>query len=136
MNQFGSPDTGKLILRFTCAVLLIFHGSYKLFGEIESTIGMVEKAGLPGFLAYGTIIGEFIAPIFIIIGYGTRLAALVIAFNMLCSILIAHRDIMFKVNDYWGWMIELNVFFMMAALAIFFLGAGKFSLSRGNGKWD
>jgi putative oxidoreductase len=135
MNHSNSADTGKLILRFTCAGLLLFHGSYKLFGEIESTMGMVEKAGLPAFLAYATLVGEFIAPIFIIVGYWTRLAALVVAFNMLCSILIAHRDIIFKVNDYWGWMIELNVFFMMAALAIFFLGAGKFSVSRGKGKW-
>jgi putative oxidoreductase len=136
MTQASSADTGKLILRITCAGLLLFHGSYKLFGEIESTASMVEKAGLPGILAYGTIVGEFVAPIFIIVGYKTRLAALVVAFNMLCSILIAHRDIMFKVNDYWGWMIELNVFFMMAAISIFFLGAGKWSLSRGTGKWD
>jgi putative oxidoreductase len=132
----SATDTGKLILRLTCAGLLLFHGSYKIFKEMDSTISMVEKAGLPGVLAYGTIIGEFIAPILIIIGFKTRIAALIVAFNMLGSILIAHRDIMFKVNDYWGWMIELNVFFMMSAIAIFFLGAGKYSVSRGEGRWD
>ena len=97
---------------------------------------MVEKAGLPGFLAYGTIVGEFVAPILVIIGFKTRIAALILSFNMFMSIVIAHRDIAFKVNDFWGWMIELNVFFLVAGLSIFFLGAGKFSVSRGVGRWD
>ena len=134
MNR--SEDYGKLILRLTCAGILLFHGCYKVFGEMDSTIGMVENAGLPGFLAYGTIVGEFIAPLFLIAGYKTRIAALIVAFDMLGAIMIAHRDLIFKVNDYWGWMIELNVFIMMSGLAIYFLGAGKLSISRGSGKWD
>ena len=129
-------DIGKLLIRIACGGLLLFHGSYKVFHEMESTVGMVEKAGLPGFLAYGSIVGEFIAPIFLILGFYSRIAALIIAFNMLMSILVAHRDIAFKVNDYWGWMIELNVFFLVAALAVFFLGAGRLSISKGKGRWD
>jgi putative oxidoreductase len=50
--------------------------------------------------------------------------------------LIAHRDIAFLRNDFGGWMIELNIFFLFSALAIFFLGAGRWSVSRGKGKWD
>jgi putative oxidoreductase len=136
MTSARSQDFGKLILRATCSGLLMFHGSYKIFKEMDSTISMVRDAGLPGFFAYGTIVGEFIAPLLIIVGFKTRIAALIVAFSMLSSILIAHRDIALKVNDYWGWMIELNVFFMMGALAIFFLGAGRYSVSRGKGVWD
>ena len=96
----------------------------------------MRNAGLPEFIAYGNLIGEVIAPVFMIIGYKTRIAALVVAFNMLMSVLIAHRDIMFARNDFGGWMIELNVFYFMTALAVFFAGSGVYSVSRGAGKWD
>jgi putative oxidoreductase len=97
---------------------------------------MVRNAGLPEYFAYGNLIGEVVAPIFMIIGYKARIAALVVAFNMLMSVLIAHQDIAFARNDFGGWMIELNVFYFMTALAVFFAGAGKYSLSKGRGKFE
>jgi len=72
----------------------------------------------------------------LIAGFKTRIAALIIASNMLMSVLIAHRDIMFSRNDFGGWMIELNVFYFMIALAVFFTGAGRYSVSLGKGRWD
>lgn len=136
MHSAGFEDIGKLLLRLTCGGLLLPHGAFKIFVEIGSIKQMVSSAGLPPALAYGTIVGEVIAPILVILGWKTRIAALVIAFNMLMSVLIAHRDIIFRVNDYWGWMIELNVSFMMTALVIFFIGSGRYSISRGRGRWD
>ncbi len=136
MVSKSSEDIGKLLLRLTCGGLVLPHGAFKIFVEIESIKDMVATAGLPPFLAYGTIIGEVVAPLFLIAGWKSRIAALIIAFNMLASILIAHRDIMFSVNNFWGWMIELNMFIMMTGVAAFFLGAGKYSLSRGKGRWD
>jgi putative oxidoreductase len=132
----NNNDLGKLLLRITCGGLLLFHGSHKVFNEIEHVKVIVKNNGLPEFFAYGNILGEFIAPLFLIAGYKTRLAAIVIAINMFLSVLLAHPDIAFSRNDYGGWMIELNVFYMMAAVAIVFLGAGKYSLSRGVGKLD
>jgi putative oxidoreductase len=133
---YRNSDIGKLILRITCGGLLLLHGSNSAIHGIEHIRRMVRNAGLPEFIAYGNLVGEVVAPLFLIAGYKTRIAALVIAFNMLMSVLIAHRDIMFSRNDFGGWMIELNVFYFMTAMAVFFLGAGKFSLSRGMGKWD
>lgn len=97
---------------------------------------MVRNAGLPEFISYGNYVGEFIAPIFMIVGFKSRIAAMIVAFNMLMTILIAHRDIAFARNDFGGWMIELNVVYMMTALAVFFAGSGQYSLSGGKGKWD
>ena len=79
---------------------------------------IVKNAGLPEFIAYGNIIGEFVAPLFILVGFKTRMAAAVVAFNMLLSILIAHPDIMFSINDYGGWMIETNMLYMMTAVVL------------------
>jgi putative oxidoreductase len=134
MNR--NEDLAKLLLRITCAGLLLFHGSFKIYGDFQHIKDMVHAAGLPEFIAYGNFIGELIAPLFVIIGYKTRIAALIIAINMLVSILMAHTDIVFKINDYGAWMIELNVFYMMTAIALFFLGSGKYSLSKGIGKWE
>lgn len=136
MAKFQNDDLGKLIVRVTCAGLLIMHGSNSLLHGIQHIKDMVRNAGLPEFISYGNLVGEFVAPLFMIIGYKTRIAALIVAFNMLLSILIAHTDIMFSRNNFGGWMIELNIFYMMTAMAVFFLGAGRFSLSKGIGKWD
>jgi putative oxidoreductase len=55
---------------------------------------------------------------------------------MLLSVLLAHPDIIFSINDYGGWMIETNMLYMMTAVVLFFSGAGKYSVSKGIGKWD
>ena len=131
-----NQDLAKLLLRITCGGILLFHGVHKVFVEVDHVKVMLKNVGLPEALAYGSIIGEFVAPIFVLLGFKTRLAALVIAFNMLMSILIGHRDIMFSINDYGGWMIETNMLYLMTAVIIFFSGAGKYSVSKGVGKWD
>ena len=131
-----NQDIAKLLLRLTCGGILLFHGIHKVFVEVDHVKVIVKNAGLPEFIAYGNIIGEFVAPIFILAGFKTRMAAAVVAFNMLLSILIAHPDIMFSVNDYGGWMIETNMLYMMTAVVLFFSGAGKYSVSKGVGKWD
>lgn len=133
---FHHPDVAKLILRITCGGLLLLHGSHSAIYGIQHIKDMVNRVGLPEFIAYGNLIGEVVAPLFMIAGYKTRIAALIVALNMLMSVLIAHRDIMFMRNDFGGWMIELNVFYLMTALAVFFAGAGKYSLSHGKGRWD
>lgn len=136
MSYLRNEDIGKLLLRLSCGGLLILHGYHKAFVDIEPIKEMVSSQGLPDGFAYGTIIGEFVAPMFVIAGFKSRIAAAIVAFNMLMSVVIAHRDIAFKLNDFGGWMIELNMLYMLSAIAIVFLGSGKYSLSRGVGKWD
>ena len=133
---FFDRDIACLIVRLACGGLLLLHGSNSAIHGIQHVKDMVRNAGLPEFIAYGNLVGEVVAPIFLIAGYKARIAALVIAFNMLMSVLIAHRDIVFARNDFGGWMIELNVFYFMTALAVFFAGSGKYSLSGGIGRWD
>jgi putative oxidoreductase len=132
----NNQDLAKLLLRITCGGILLFHGVHKVFVEVDHVKVMVKNAGLPESFAYGNIIGEFVAPIFVLLGFKTRLAALVIAFNMLMSVLIGHRDIIFSINDFGCWMIETNMLYMMTAVVLIFLGAGKYSVSKGVGKWD
>jgi putative oxidoreductase len=132
----NNSDLGKLILRITCGGILLFHGFHKVFVEVDHVKNIVRDAGLPEFISYGNVLWEFVAPIFILIGFKTRLAAIVVAINMALSVLIAHPDIIFSVNEYGGWMIETNMLYLLTAVALIFLGSGKYSLSKGIGKWD
>jgi putative oxidoreductase len=136
MQFLQNSDLGKLILRIACGGIMLFHGVHKVRYGIQGVIDMTVSAGLPAFIAYGNYIGEFIAPILVLIGFQTRIAAVIIAVNMLLSILIGHSDIMFKVNDYGGWMIETNMLYLLSALALAFTGAGRYSVSKGKSPWD
>jgi len=129
-------DTGKLILRLAAGGLLLFHGVSKMQHGVDWMTPMLAGAGLPGFIRYGVYVGEVVAPILIIAGIFSRPAGLVMAFNLVMAVLLAHRDAIFTLNQGGGWAIELEMFYALAGVAIYCLGAGRYSVSRGRGKWD
>jgi putative oxidoreductase len=130
-----SDDKAKLILRFTISFLMLFHGMAKLTHGVEWIKHPLAGVGMPLFFAYGVFFGEVLAPIFMIIGFRTRFAALLMAFNMLMAIILVWGNKIFAVNASGGWAIELEVLFMFAALVVFYSGGGKYALSKNN-KWD
>src|SRR5207302_1307071 len=75
----GWDDAGKLILRVTVAVLMVMHGISKLQNGIGWMAGMLQSHHIPAFVGYGVYVAEVVAPILLILGLLTRLAALVIA---------------------------------------------------------
>ena len=129
-------DSGKLVLRLTIGVLLLLHGIAKLKGGIGWMAGPLGAFGLPAFLGYGAYIGEVVAPLMLIAGKWTRLAGLVVAINMLGAIILVQRDKVAALNQGGGWAIELEMLFLLGGIALFLLGAGRYSVSRGIGRWD
>ena len=132
----GWDDWGRLLLRLAVGGLLIFHGIAKLKNGIGWMAGPLSGLGLPAFVGYGVYVGEVIAPIFLILGKWARIAGLVVAFNMVAAIVIALRDKMFTLNMGGGWAIELELMFLLGGVTVFLLGSGKYSLSKGIGRWD
>lgn len=131
MLQFLHNDAlGKLILRLSVAILFLFHGVGKLFnpGAINWIGEMIAGYGLPGFLAYGVLIGEVIAPLMAIVGWQTRLAGLLMAGNMVVAFLLVHTGEVFMLTKNGGWQLELQGMFLFAALAVMFLGSGRLAL--------
>ena len=126
---------GLLLLRLTIGILILFHGIANMNSNYTFIKELVEGINLPNFIAYGVFIGEIIAPILIIIGYKTRLSSLIIAFNFLIAILLAHSSDIFTLNQYGGWGIELQALYLFGSLALFFTGAGKYAVSK-NSKWN
>jgi len=123
------PDFGKLLLRLTFGILMLFHGVAKVNHGVDWIYNLLEAKGLPGFIAYGAFVGEIIAPIFIIIGYFTRPAAMVYAFNILVATLLVGIGKFFTLTPVGAWGLEIEAIYILAGFCIMFLGAGKYSLS-------
>ncbi|MFC5510780.1 DoxX family protein [Massilia jejuensis] len=132
----SQADLGRLVLRVALALLLLFHGVSKLIGGIDFITGMLEKMGLPGALGYLVYIGEVIAPLLILVGVWTRLAALIVAGNMVVAVLLVHAKEFFTMSQTGGWALELQGMYFFAAIAVALLGAGRYSIGGRGGKWN
>lgn len=130
-----NTDLGLLILRLAVGILMLLHGIAKLQHGIGGIEALTEAAGLPSFVAYGVYVGEVIVPIFIILGFATRAAALVFAFNCFTAAMLAHAGDIFTLNATGGWSVELLGLFFFGALALVFTGGGKYALSSKH-IWD
>lgn len=122
-------DFGRLLLRLTVGGLMLFHGLHKLIGGIDGIAGMLVAKGLPGFIAYGVLIGEVVCPALIILGILVRPAALVLAFTMVVAWLMVGINNTAMLDKTGAWAIESLVYFFVAALALAFLGAGRYSVA-------
>jgi putative oxidoreductase len=123
-------DIGKLLLRLTLGILMLLHGIAKLRHGVSGIEGMVASHGLPGFLAYGVFIGEVIAPLMVIAGWHARTGGLIIAFNMVVAIALAHSSQLFDIGKTGGWELELQGFYLLSAVVVSLIGPGRFSLNR------
>lgn len=132
----GMDDVGKLILRVVLALLILFHGVSKVIGGIGPITGLVTKVGLPPSLGYLVFVGEVIAPLLMLFGVWTRLAALVVAINMTVAITLVHVPQIFTLNKTGGWALELQGMYLATALAIALLGAGRYSIGGTAGRWN
>lgn len=120
-------NLGLLIIRVIIAFPMFIYGISKCVNGVEFIEQMLADKGLPSILAYGVYIGELIAPLLIIIGFKTRLASAVFAFNCLTAILLANTSAIFALNQYGGWQLELLAIYMFVSLGLVFTGPGKFA---------
>lgn len=129
-------DLGRLLLRLAVGGLMLFHGVAKLQHGVGGVATMLARKGLPGFIAYGALVGEVVAPLLVIAGLFTRPAAAVIAFNMLVATWLVHLGDAGRLATTGGWRLELQALYLLGAVAIALLGAGRLSARRGRGRWD
>lgn len=126
-----NADIALLVLRVGLGGMMLFHGIHKLQHGVGTIAGMLDNSGLPEFLAYGTYLGEVVAPVMIIAGLLTRAATFVFAVNMIVAILMAHMTVLFSVSAATGgWLIELPMLYLVGATALCFSGGGKYSFTR------
>lgn len=135
-SESSREDLGRLVLRLSLAVLLLFHGVSKLLGGVGFITGMLAKMGLPEAIGYLVYVGEVVAPLLILVGVWTRLAALIVAGNMVVAILLVHTKEFFTMSESGGWALELQGIYLFAAIALALLGAGRYSIGGRTGKWN
>jgi putative oxidoreductase len=128
-KQCWGDDLGKLVLRLSIGGLLLFHGVGKIMHGIEQIVGGVQANGAPSFLAYGVYLGEVLGPILVLIGLFTRFGALMILVDMIVAILMVHRDQLGTLDPMsGGWKVEAPAIYLLGALAIMLMGAGRISI--------
>jgi putative oxidoreductase len=123
-------DVGKLVLRLTLGILMLFHGIDKLRYGVSGIEGLLQTHALPAFFAYGVLVGEVLAPLLVIIGFYARIGALIIAFTMVVAIALAHGSQLADIGKSGGWALELQGFYLFTAIAVSLIGPGKFAINR------
>ncbi len=125
-------DTGRLILRLCVGSLMLFHGVAKVMhpASLDSIGSMLSANNLPAILAYAVYIGEVVAPLMVIVGYQARIGGLLIVVNMVFAIFLAHSGDFFSLTQHGGWAVELQMFYLLSALAVVFLGSGRLAFKQ------
>ncbi|HEY8068913.1 MAG TPA: DoxX family protein [Burkholderiales bacterium] len=128
---FQSDNFGKLILRLTVGGLILFHGVAKILnpaGAMGMITGQLATMGMPAFVAYGVYVGEVLAPLLLILGIFSRIGGLLVVANMAFALTLVHSSQIFTLSKQGGWALELQGFYLLCGLAVYFLGSGKFAV--------
>ena len=119
-----SKDFGLLILRVGVSALMLTHGYGKFLRLFTDPTDFGDPIGLgPTISLILAVIGEFVAPILIISGYKTKLAAIPALITMLVAAFVVHA------SDPIGTK-EKALLYAVCYLAIAFTGAGKYSIDK------
>ncbi|MFM9986832.1 MAG: DoxX family protein [Flavobacteriales bacterium] len=124
-SKAWNADLASLFLRLTFGIsMLIFHGYTKLMRWDEISVEFAQPFGLPDYWAAAlTVFAEFFCCIFIALGLFTRFAAIPIIICMAVAAFKIHA------GDPWEDK-EASLGYMMAFVAVFLLGSGKYSIDN------
>ena len=116
----------EVLGRIFLSALFLIEGINKIF-NYEGTIQYMEDFSISGYLAIPAIILEILFPLLLIVGYQTKIAALVMAIFTIVVAIIFHTNF----DDH----MQFIIFFKDIAIAggfliIFANGAGKYSVDH------
>ncbi|MDO7171151.1 DoxX family protein [Mariniflexile sp. AS56] len=121
MNK-NFTNLGLLILRIGFAGMMLTHGVPKLNLLFESPIKFADPIGVGQVASLIlALIGEVVAPILILIGFKTRLAAIPGIITMFVAAFIVHASDPIGVK-------EKALLYLIGFIVIFLMNAGKYSV--------
>jgi putative oxidoreductase len=122
-------DWGLLILRLGTGGLMLPHGWAKLNRLIEG-FSSVEGVQFYDWLGIGstaslalTVVGELVAPLMIVIGWKSRWGSALLAITMGVAAFMVHWEDPLSDKEH-------ALLFFIPAVALAFMGPGKWSLDR------
>lgn len=123
----SNSDYAALVLRVTSGLLFLSHGLMKVFVfTLPGTVGFFESLGLPGFLAYLTILAEVAGGLALILGVATRAVSLALIPVLLGATWVHSGNGWVFSNEGGGW--EFPLFWAIVQGAIALLGSGAYAL--------
>lgn len=126
MNK-NFTDLALLILRLGFGGLMLTHGIPK-FNMLSNPSDFGDPIGVgPTVSLILTLIGEVVAPVLIILGLKTKLAAIPAAITMAVAAFIVHA------KDSLGSK-EMALLYLVAFVVIFLAGPGRFSFDGKKGR--
>ena len=136
LKKISASQAGysPLALRVPISIILMAHGSQKLFGwfggyGLEGTGQWMTSIGLePGVLmAFMAGSAEFFGGLFLLLGLLTRPAAVVTAFTLIVAIFSVHIDngLFMSNNGY-----EFGLALLAATVSLAISGSGKLALDN------
>lgn len=124
MNNTTLHNIGLLLLRIGFGGIMLTHGIPKLLKMLSGDFSFGDPIGIgePASLVLA-VLGEFLFPILVIVGFKTRLAAIPVIITMAVAAFIIHGADPFGTK-------EMAILYLIAFTAIALLGAGKYSVDR------
>jgi putative oxidoreductase len=126
--QSNRASVGLLILRVVLGIAFIQYGLTKIGHPLTWADGVVP--GLPPFLQILVPIAEVGGGILLVLGALTPVAAILIAIDMLCAVvlfILPHGGVVW-ISTTPRLTFEKNIFYEAAALALLFCGPGAYSI--------
>ncbi len=131
-------DITPIILRLTLAIVFFPHGAQKVLGwwggnGFSGTMEYFTSTGMPWLVAFLVVMGEFLGPIGLAIGFLSRFAAFGLGLIMLGAIVMVHGEHGFFMNwfgAHQGEGFEYHLLAIGLAAALVIEGSGGFSVDR------
>ncbi|AFI88124.1 DoxX subfamily protein [Aggregatibacter actinomycetemcomitans] len=122
------PELAKLILRVGFSVLFLLHGVHKLKTGVDFVAMKFMEFGLPASFAYLAYLAEVVAPVLMILGVYTRIAAFIAASGSVVIMILMYSASLFTLTKVGSWTAEGIATFLFAFVAVMLLGSGKYAL--------
>jgi len=129
---FQTGGVAATILRLTLGLVLLPHGWLKISNFSNTLYHLQQDYQVPYLLAILVILTEFIAPLFLIAGFGSRLMAFLLIVLMTGAVIMGHH---WQHGFFMNWFghqkgegFEYHLLAVGLAIAIMILGSGKWSV--------
>lgn len=124
MRNNIATHLGLALLRIVPSAFMLTHGYPKLSRLIEGRTDFVDPFGMgEAPTLFLTVLGEFLCPLLMILGFKTRWAAIPAAITMFVAAFMIHGADPFAKK-------ELALLYFSCFMVIFLVGPGRYGVDR------
>ena len=123
----ASSDTAATIARIALGAMFLVHGVPKV-KDLKGTMAFVKGTGFPGGASFAVAFTllEFFGGLALLLGFLTQIVAVLFVLEMVATTYFAKT----KLGKKFVLGYELDILYLVLALAIVFLGPGSWSIDR------